>query len=319
MKLIFTDEYAYLLLILLALLFIVYLISRKLAKKRVITFGNFEVLEKVSGRTFFTPEIVPMFLRILAIILIIVSISNPRLVYTQYASNVEYVFAIDTSSSMLTPDFFPNRLEVAKKIVWDSLENLQNTKVGIVTFAGKAYVKSKLTDDLATLKEIIMNLNTETPAGTAIGEALISSATLLSNGDENKNKTIILITDGRNNVGVSLEDAVKALVTHGIRVYAIGIGKTDSLNITLPEEARELNATMAEYPTLDEESLIWISNTTNGKYFRASNVEELKKAIEESLEKKEVTINPLTYLLLAACLILLLEWSLEMTKFRIIP
>ena len=319
MRLEFSYEYANLLIILLGLLFIVYMLSRKMAKKRVITFGNFEVLEKVVERKIFAPEILPMALRILAIILIIISISNPRLTYTLYSSDVEYVIAIDTSSSMLTPDFYPNRLEVAKDVVWRSLEKLKHTKVGIVTFSGKAYIKSELTNEIPKLRDIVLKIQVEPPAGTAIGDALISSAALLTNGESGKNKTIILITDGRNNLGVSLEEAIKPLLREKIKVFSIGIGGNQTTNVTLPEELKEVNATVAEFPVLDEESLKWLSNVTGGMYFRVTNITEFEDALEKSIEKREITINPTTYLLILASLILLLEWSLEMTKFRVIP
>jgi len=315
----FSYQFSNLFIAIVGVLLVFYIISRFLAKKRVITFGNYEILEKVVGRKILSPDIIPMILRILAVLLIVIAVSNPRLTYIKFSPNTEYVIAMDTSASMLTPDFYPNRLEVEKKAVLNFIDKAEDAEIGIISFSGKAYVKSQLTNDRDKLKEIVLDLNVETPAGTAIGEALISSVSLLSNGVEGKNKTIILITDGRNNVGISIEKALSVVKQNNIKVFCLGIGSNKTMNYTIPEEIKKLNATVAEFPILDENSLIKIANETGGKFFKITNETEFEKAIEFPIVKKEITINPTMYLLFAAIVILLIEWALEMTKFRVIP
>lgn len=320
MNLTFSYQYSNLLIILIGIVLLFYLFSRRLSKKRVITFGNFEVLEKVTGRKILTPSIIPLILRILALFLIIISISNPKLTYMSSSSDTDYVLAIDTSSSMLTPDLTPNRLEVAKDISSEFIKSLENTKIGIVTFAGKAYTKTGLTDDTTKLELIIDDINVETPAGTAIGDAIITSTSLLAGQEDNKNKTIILITDGRNNVGVPLNQTIETLKSNHIKVYTIGIGGNISkMNITIPSEMKEKNATVAEFPNLDENTLKYIANQTGGQYFRVTDVQSFRDALKSTIKQKRVTIQPTFYLLLSACIVLLIEWSLEVTKYRILP
>ena len=320
MNLTFSYQYSNLLIILIGIVLLFYLFSRRLSKKRVITFGNFEVLEKVTGRKILTPSIIPLILRILALFLIIISISNPKLTYMSSSSDTDYVLAIDTSSSMLTPDLTPNRLEVAKDISSEFIKSLENTKIGIVTFAGKAYTKTGLTDDTTKLELIIDDINVETPAGTAIGDAIITSTSLLAGQEDNKNKTIILITDGRNNVGVPLNQTIETLKSNHIKVYTIGIGGNISkMNITMPSEMKEKNATVAEFPNLDENTLKYIANQTGGQYFRVTDVQSFRDALKSTIKQKRVTIQPTFYLLLSACIVLLIEWSLEVTKYRILP
>jgi len=322
MKITVSYHHANLLIVLVGLIFFLYIVSKKLAKRRVITFGNFEVLEKVTGKKMITPDIFPMILRILAFVLIIVSISDPKLTYIKYASDVDYVFAIDTSSSMLTPDFFPSRLEVAKDVSLEFIRKLKNARIGVVTFAGKSYVKTELTNDISVLESVINSINIETPGGTAIGDALITSTSLLASSDVDKsrNKTVILITDGKNNIGVPVNETIESLNVNEIKVFTIGIGENVSvMNVTLPPELENVNATVAEFPILDEKTLMYIANQTGGKYFRVTDVESFKRALEATVQRKQVVIQPTFYLLLAACFTLLVEWALEATKYRILP
>ena len=87
----------------------------------------------------------------------------------------------------------------------------------------------------------------------------------------------------------------------------------------IPEELKKLNATVAEFPSLDEESLKYIANQTGGEYFKVTNITSLEEALKHSIEVKEVTIDPTFYLLIAAMSLLVLEWALEITRFRVIP
>ena len=319
MELTFSYKYANLLILLVGLIIILYLLSKHSAKKRVLRFGNFEVLEKVIGRKILGVGIVPIILRTIAFTLIVIAISDPVLIYGQYVANTDFVLAVDTSSSMLTPDYPPNRLEVAKEVAIDWVKELENTKIGIVTFAGKSYVKLQPTSETDIIVEKLKEISLESPAGTAIGEALVTSTALLA--DSKKNRTVILITDGRNNVGVPVNDSIKTLVSNHIRVIAIGIGSVENItitNATRPEGINE-NATIAEFPDLDEITLQNIANKTSGLYFKILNKTSFEEAMKAGLEYKKSTIRPVTYLLLLACAVLLIEWALEITKYRALP
>lgn len=316
MELTFSYKYANLLIVLIGLIIILYLLSRKSVKKRVLRFGNFEVLEKVMGRKILGMDIIPIILRIIAFTLIVIAISDPVLIYGEYVANTDFVLAIDTSSSMLTPDYKPNRLEVAKEVSINWVNKLENTNIGIVTFAGKPYVKLQPVSDKEKIINTLKEITLESPAGTAIGDALVTATGLLA--DSEKNRTIILITDGRNNVGIDVNDSVETLVSNHIRVIAIGIGsRMNATNLTKPEGLE--NATVAEFPDLDEESLKYIANQTDGLYFKILNKTSFEEALEAGLEYKEATIKPIVYLLLLTCAVLLIEWAFEITKYRALP
>lgn len=312
-------KYINLLILLIGLVIIIYFLSKRFAIKRVIRFGNFEVLEKaMGGKPVIQIGLIKLFLRILALICIVIAISDIKMVQEEYVSTTDFILAIDTSSSMLTPDYEPNRLELAKKSSIEWLRKLKNTRVGVVTFAGRSYMKIEPTTDLERVSYIISRLSFERPAGTAIGDALITSSALLKE-ESGRNKTIILITDGRNNVGVNITESLKPLKSTNISVYAIGIGSKGEKPITVPPELIGKNATETGFPELDEETLKFLVNETNGKYFYIDDPESFKEALESGVEYQKVTKSLTFYALLAVCVILLIEWAIDVTKYRPLP
>lgn len=319
MEIAISYKYADVLFVLIGLIIIIYFISKRFARKRTLKFGNFEILEKISQQSgIFSISIIPLFLRITAIALLIFAISDVEIMQEEYISNTDFVLAIDTSSSMLTPDYTPNRLELAKDSAINWIRKLKNTKVGVVTFAGRAYMKTEPVSAMAKVENIINDISFEYPAGTAMGEALITSSSLLQGLD--RNKTIIIITDGRNNVGVSINESLRSIKENNIAVYSIGIGTKGKMDAKIPTELIGKNVTASEFPDLDEETLKYLSNETYGSYFYIEDPESFNKAFEAVGGKyMKVGTKPTNYLILAACSLLLIEWLFEITKYRPLP
>ena len=310
-------KYADVFIILVGLVFILYFLSKRFTRERMLRFANFEVLEKIYHPGRLQTAFIPMLLRIVALALIILSISDLQLVSEGFVANTDFVLAIDTSSSMLTPDMAPNRLALAKSSSIDWIKKLQQTRIGVVTFAGRAYTQIEPTTDLGQVTKTIEGLGLDQPAGTAIGDALVASSSLLRNAE--RNKTIILITDGRNNIGVNVSEGLKSLKKEKIKIIAIGIGGNQEAEMTVPAELVGKNATAAEFPGLDEKTLKYLVNETDGKYFQITNAESFKAAFESGVETQKVPTQYNTYLLFAACAVLLLEWAFEITKYRPLP
>ncbi len=316
MKLVFSNEYINLLVILVGMIVILDITSRKAAAKRALRFGNFTTLEKVIGRKLIQPDIIPMILRILAVTLMIIGLSDPKLIYEQDVSEAEYVIALDTSSSMTAPDFYPNRIEAAKQVVSSFIEDV-HANIGLITFSGEAHVKSSVTSDKEKLLHIVENITIEPPAGTAIGDALIGATTLFTG--RNTTRIIILITDGQNNAGTPINETLPAIKRNNITVYTIGMGSNVTINVTLPSSLYGKNATYAIPPTLDEVTLITIANETGGEYNRAENTTSLQEIFKSTIQRKTTTLEPTFYIMMGAVLLLILEWGLEVTKYKIIP
>lgn len=313
----FSLEYINLSILLIGLVVMLYLLSKKYARRRTLMFGNYEVLEKVAGKKLFTTSLIPLFLRISALILLVLIISDLVLVKEDYVAKTDFILAIDTSSSMLTSDYEPNRIEFVKKTAIEFISKLKNTKVGVITFAGKAHVRLKPTSNMGEVERTLRKIDFESPAGTAIGDAVVVAESLFDESE--RNQSIILITDGRNNIGRNITEALSLLNESNTTIYPIGIGSRIETETEVPTELIGLNATPTKFPNLDEEMLGLLANSTNGRYFIIDDEDSFRRAFETGLDYTEVSSEQTDNLVLLLCVVLLIDWGLEVTKFRIIP
>ena len=234
--------------------------------------------------------------------------------YIGNVSDFDFVLAIDASTSMLADDFNSTRLEAAKdasKIFVDSV--LENTKIGVVSFASTAFIDKDLTSDKGSIKTIIESLDTREGGGTNIGDTIITSTNMLiTEGDPEKtSKVIILLTDGQSNIGAPVDIATDYARNKGVIIHTIGVGTE--------EGGRFLGLDIIT--KLDEESLIKIAERTNGRYFRAESKEVLKDAFEEiaSFTEKKMSFDISWILLMVSLSLLALEWILTHTVYKTIP
>ncbi|OYT57811.1 MAG: hypothetical protein B6U68_01410 [Candidatus Aenigmarchaeota archaeon ex4484_14] len=324
MQITFSYENINLMILLIGVTIILHLITLRARKKRVVKFSNFETLQRVVGKKMFQNDYIILLLRILGVTCIILGLSNFTIITTGNISNFDFVLAIDTSSSMSTADFVPNRLEAAKDASLYLLDIIpKGTRVGVVTFAGKPYKKIGLSTDLEKVKNVVENINFEAPAGTAISDALLMAGTIAS--ESNRSKAIILLTDGKNNRGVSINESLKFVKKNNITVYTIGIGTNMTINLTQLNLSKTLGkelseGTLAEFPDLDIKTLKQISNVTGGRFFLASNRTSLRSAYEKTvIEAKLKRLNLSYYLFLLGIIFFLTEWALGATKYKTIP
>lgn len=315
---------------------IIHLLILKRIKERTIKFANYETLKKVLGYEILRGNLLPLIFRIFALTGFILALSNFTLSIVKPVNDVDFVIALDVSQSMLQSDngnFTPNRLEVAKRKGIEILKVLpETTMVGLVSFSGKARIEHKLTVDHDSVAASLRSLNTKPPAGTVIGDALITSAIMLSNSTKKK-RAIILITDGKQteDLGVSIDEAVNYVKNANIVVNAIGIGRKnetvislEDINISeLPEKIQERLSENQSYTLpkeLDEKALIYITNTTGGNYFYALNESDIIKAYDVLILKyNAIKIDARKYALYVGITFLFLEWLLGITKYKTIP
>ncbi|MCZ8343720.1 MAG: VWA domain-containing protein [Leptospira sp.] len=223
---------------------------------------------------------------------------------------IDIMLALDISGSMVNSyDFLPNnRLSVSKILLEKFVLLRQSDRLGLVLFAGAAYLQSPLTNDLTSLQQLIKEVSDESieEQGTAIGDAIVLSTYRLKD-TSSPSKVLILITDGVSNTGkIDMETAAFAAKTYGIKIYTIGIGKEDS--------QYEVNF----------ETLAKIAESTDGVFFRAESPEILEDVLYEinTLEKVELSGKPLEILetrfpqfLFFAFLFLLLATALKVYPF----
>ncbi|MDD2907528.1 MAG: VWA domain-containing protein [Candidatus Gracilibacteria bacterium] len=218
-------------------------------------------------------------------------------------SGIDIVLALDISYSMNATDLAPNRIEAAKKVITDFISKQETNRVGLVVFAGKPFTSIPLTFDYNILKETISNLKTDninqnlSLAGTAIGDAILMSETLFENKDDknidttkDREKVIILLTDGDANTGVDPQLAAKNSKEENIKIYTIGIGSPEGGTIVYNTGPFQQ---VSQVPPLNGEALQSISKTTSGEFFKATDnrvFEEIFKKLE-SLDKKEIEVE----------------------------
>lgn len=316
MKLVFTNQYANIFFLINGLVILFYLGAKKKKRQRAMKFGNYETLQKVAGRNFLKSSNILLVMKIMAFTSLIIGISSPVLIEKVPTTNSDYVITIDTSSSMLASDIEPTRFQAAKTTSQDFIGLLSNdTKVGVVSFGGEVHKESELTSNKPKLKAAIEDIETGTTAGTAIGDALYTSTSLLIGS--NRSRTVILITDGRNNVGTSLNESIEFAKTHNITINTVGIGEKNRSTQNYGT-INGVNASKAQYPNLDTKNLYRVSNTTGGKLVTVSNRSSLEDAFLK-FEKTEVENDVSKYFIFLALVLMLIEWTLGTTKYSILP
>lgn len=207
---------------------------------------------------------------------------------------VDLVIAIDTSRSMLATDLKPNRLTRAKLAVRDLVARLQGDRIGLVAFAGTAFLQCPLTHDYGAFVESLASVDVGLipKGGTALGAA-IEAAVGAFEGSEGKHQAILLITDGEDNEG-GVEEAAKKASERGIRVFTVGIGTPDGELIPLETGGyvKDRSGQVVK-SRLGEATLQQIATTTNGVYLATTggglDLAALHREHIDSLEKRELS------------------------------
>jgi len=210
---------------------------------------------------------------------------------------IDIVVALDVSNSMLARDMKPNRLEKAKQEIQGIIDRLKGDRIGLVAFAGQAFVQCPLTLDYASAKFLLkaMDQNSVSVQGTNISSAIRTAAKLFDK-KEKKHKVILLLTDGENQQK-GVKDAAEEARKQGIKIYTVGIGSTEGEPIPILDRngkqvgfKKDRNGEVI-VSKLDEMTLQEIALTTGGKYYHATAGEiELNKIFDKisKMEKKEL-------------------------------
>jgi Ca-activated chloride channel family protein len=178
-------------------------------------------------------------LLIAAVALCIVAAARPWWGTTQrtvQSRGVNLFLAVDVSESMLAADVLPNRLESARNILRQVLVGIRNHRVGLIPFAGEAFLQVPLTNDHGIVLDALkaLNIRTVSHPGTNIPEVIDVAIRSFEASRVAGERVIVLLTDGEDHSG-DLEAAAKRAAEKGIRIYALGIGSTDGAPIILPD------------------------------------------------------------------------------------
>ncbi len=280
---------------LIVLIFFVLQIWKRRIQKR---FANKTTLKKLSPNQSLFKSILKIWMLCLVFAFLAIALVNPKIgtkLETVRTQGVDIVFAIDVSKSMLAEDVAPNRLEKAKQLVTQIINNLVSDRIGIIAYAGKAFPQLPITTDYAAAKMFLQSMNTDmlSSQGTAINEAIKLAETYFDD-EEQTNRILIIISDGEDHSNVATDAAEKA-GAKGIRIFTIGVG--DVKGGPIPEKR---NGIVLNYKKdsegetvitrLDEETLKEIAKNADGAYINGKNTSDViaeMKDILSKMDKKE--------------------------------
>lgn len=277
------------------LLLLLYFVAVRRRKKALERFGDNALLAELMPDVSLSRRFWKLVLSAIALALVVIGVANPQ-IGSKYEEvkreGFELMIALDISNSMMAEDLQPNRLERAKQSISKLVDELKGDKIGIVVFAGDAYVQLPLTVDYAAAKLFLSTIDTDIipTQGTAIGKAIKLS--LNSYGEQPaKNRAIIVITDGENHE----DDAVQAAKTAkdmGVLVHTIGIGSAQGTPIPLYVNGRKSGFRKDRdgnpvVTKLDEQRLHEIADAGGGIYIKATNAMSALKVLFDELNKME--------------------------------
>lgn len=278
------------LLFLLPVFFALFLYVLYIKKRNLKRFGDWKIIKILMPDASLSKQYLKFGLLLTALALFIFMIAGPQFgskLETVKKQGIEVVICLDVSNSMLSNDISPSRLDRSKQILSRLIDNFSNDKVGLIVFAGDAYVQLPITSDYVSAKMFLSSINPSmVPVqGTAIGAA-INLALRSFTPNEKTEKAIILITDGENHEDDAV-GAAKAAVEKKIRVNVLGVGSEQGGPIPIAgtnNYQRDKDGNMV-ITKLNEQMCQDIAIAGNGLYARTDNTNNALKALQKELDK----------------------------------
>jgi Ca-activated chloride channel homolog len=271
------------------LLFIALLLWKKKVRKRM---GD-EKLVKLLISNFsskrFTSKFVFLSLAFAAGAVALMNPREPGAADNVNRKGIDIVIALDVSKSMLAADLQPNRLERAKQLINKLMDKMPDDRIGLVLFAGKAYLQMPLTVDHGAASMFVSSSSPDAvpQQGTVISDALKMSANAF-NSAEHRFKSVILISDGEDHDENAIQTA-KDLATKGVLVNTVGVGSTEGSVIIDPAtgENKKDETGNIVISKLNEDELKQIAEKTNGVYIRLQGSDEAVNVLMQQLSQIE--------------------------------
>ena len=293
----FADPtYLYLLAVIPVLAIIRFLTYRN-QKKRLRKFGDPKLLRSLMPDVSRFRPAVKFWMLQGALALLIVMLARPQFgtkISNEQRTGIETIIAMDISNSMLAEDITPSRLDRSKMMVENLVDHFTNDKIGLLVFAGDAFVQLPITSDYVSAKMFLSSIDPSMMAtqGTDIARA-IDMATHSFTQEEGIGKAIIVITDGENHEGGALE-AAEAAKKAGMRVYVLGVGSTQGAPIPIPGTGDYMkdNTGNTVMSALNEDMCRQVAQAGGGAYIHVENNSAAQDQLDNELNKlakKETT------------------------------
>jgi len=266
-------------LLLIPLLIALFVRSEHRGLKRLQQFVSARLLPQLAGTVNRRRRVIRFGLLLLGLALSIVSLAQPRWGYTfedVKRKGLDLLVAVDTSRSMLSNDVQPNRLERVKLAIQDLIHELQGDRVGLIAFAGRAFLQAPLTIDYDAVIEAVNDLDTKTipEGGTNISSA-IALATQSFGKSAMGNRALIIFTDGEELSGDAIKTA-KSAADAGVRIFTVGVGTPQGSLIPVTGDngetsfVKDINGQVVK-SKLDDKRLREVAEATGGFYLHLEN------------------------------------------------
>lgn len=325
----FEDPIYLYLLALIPLFAIVHYVLNYVQKRRLQRFGEVEMVRKLVnsplGSIRFMREI-KFWLLMLALVCIVLMLARPQLLgaaqqRTDNRQGIEMMVCLDVSNSMLAEDVAPSRMDKCKMMLEDLIDKFSNDKIGLVVFAGDAFIQLPLTADYVSAKMFLQNINPGMiqSQGTDIARAIDIASHSFSNL-EGIGRGIVIITDGEDHEGGAV-DAAKSARKRGMKTYVLGVGSTKGSPI--PMDGNYLTDEKGEtvITRLNDAMCKEVASAGGGKYIHVDNTNIAQQRLSQamtSLARQEIESSVYTErseqfqaFALIALILLIIEVSLQ--------
>ena len=258
-------------------------------KKRLRRFGDKELVRQLMPDVSRFRPAVKFWLALTALALIIVMVARPQFgtkISHEKRTGIETIICMDISNSMLAEDVTPSRLDRAKMLIENLVDNFTNDKIGLIVFAGDAFVQLPITSDYVSAKMFLSTIDPSMMAtqGTDIAKA-VEMASHSFTQQEGVGKAIIVITDGEDHEGGALE-AAKEAQDRGMRVYVLGVGSSKGAPIPMGNgDYLKDNTGQTVMTGLNEEMCRQVAQAGGGAYIHVENNSRAQEQLDAELDK----------------------------------
>lgn len=278
-----------------AVLFVLLQFWKKRTQRK---FADLSLLKRLTPNKSSFKSTLKLLFFLLGLAFLTLGLVNPKIgtkLETVKREGVDIVFAVDVSKSMLAEDIAPNRLEKAKRLVSEIINQLASDRIGIIAYAGQAFPQLPITTDYGAAKMFLQNMNTDmlTSQGTAINEA-IKLATTYYDDEDQTNRVLFIVSDGEDHSGGTTLKAVEEAIEAGIQIFTIGVGKSKGAPIPIKrngivESLKKDRQGEVVITKLNEAVLQDIANEGDGEYIDGSNTSDAVEQIKEILIQMDKT------------------------------
>lgn len=286
--------YLWMLLIIPILVLVRFIVWQK-RKRNLRKFGDPSLLKEMMPDVSKYRPTIKFCLLLSVITILIFMIARPQVgskISHEKREGIEVLIALDISNSMLAQDVIPSRLEKSKLLIEDLVDHFTNDKVGLVVFAGDAFVQLPITNDYVSAKMFLQNINPSliTTQGTDLARAISLSQSCFTQR-EHIGRAIIVITDGEDHEGGALEAAREAY-KKGINVFILGVGT--SKGAPIPDGNGGYlkdNSGQTVLSALNEQMCQQVAKAGNGVYIHVDNTSDAQERLNKELSKLQSGIS----------------------------